>query len=89
MKEYKVVCSRDEYHNSTGEKKHYDIVSPMCAWGIMNRIYDTRKKAEEVLKIAKKRCAEFDKAHDNDRKDTIRRRHYNFRILEREVGEWK
>ena len=89
MKEYRLACSRDEHHNRTGKEYHYETIYPTCAWGLMNKIYDNKEDAKQGLKIAKKRCAQLDEATNNDMRDTIRVRQYNFRILEREIGEWK
>lgn len=88
MKEYRLVCSRDEHWNSTGRVVHHEVASPTCIWGEFNRTYEIREEAEKALKIAVRRCAELDKKYSKDKAE-ISVKQYDFRIQSREVGEWE
>ena len=90
MTEYRVVCTKDEHFNYNGKDYHYEVSTPVVYPSLrLNNIYRDKAKAEEMLKKAIKECPELDARHDNDRKDNIRIRQYNFRIQTREVSEWK
>lgn len=89
MTEYRVVCTKDEHHNYNGKDYHYEAVAPVVYPSLRLRgVYRDKGKAEEVLAMAIKGCPEFDARHDNDMRDNIKIRQYNFRIQSREVTEW-
>ena len=89
MKEYKIVCTRDEHHNLNGKDVHMDVATPMYGNTRHNEIYQIKARAELALEEAIEECAKHDASHDNNHKYTIRTKQYNFRIMSREVSEWE
>lgn len=90
MTEYRVVCTKDEHHNYNGKDFHYEASSPVvsgCAR--LNRVYRNKEQAEKALARAIKECPVYDAKNNNERRDTIKTKQYNFRIQTREVTEWK
>ena len=68
---------------------HYEVTTPQYGCYRHNQIYRLKAQAEEKLAEAIEECAKFDAKHDNDGRDNIRTRQYNFRIMTREVSDWK
>lgn len=90
MTEYRVVCTKDEHHNYNGKDFHYEASAPVVYPSHrLRRVYRDKTEAEEALTRAIKGCPKFDAYHDNDRRDNIRVKQYNFRIQTREVTEWE
>ena len=89
MTEYRIVCDRDEHHNYNGMEYHKEAVRPFLKGTPVNNQFKTQEDAEAFLEKAIKDCAVFDAKHDNDHRDTIKTKQYNFRIQTREVSEWR
>ena len=90
MTEYRVVCDKDEHHNYNGKDFHCEATTPVAYPDHRLRgVYKDRSEAEKVLARAIEDCPKFDAKHDNDRRDNIKVKQYNFRIQTREVTEWK
>lgn len=90
MTEYRVVCTKDEHHNYNGKDFHYEVSVPVVYLGHrLKKVYRNKAEAEEALARAIRECPKFDAYHDNDKRDNIRVKQYNFRIQTREVTEWK
>ena len=90
MTEYRIVCNKDEHHNYNGKDFHYEASTPVVYPSHrLREVYRDRAKAEEALARAIEGCPKFDAKHDNDRRDNIKVRQYNFRIQTREVTEWE
>lgn len=90
MTEYRVVCTKDEHHNYNGKDFHYEVSTPVAYPSHRLRmVYRDKAEAEKALARAIKECPKFDAYHDNDKRDNIRVKQYDFRIQTREVTEWE
>lgn len=88
--EYRVVCTKDEHHNYNGKDFHYEVAQPVMYPSLrIRKIYRDKAEAEKALEQAIRECPELDAKHDNERRDNIKIKQYNFRIQTREVTEWE
>lgn len=90
MTEYRIVCTRDTINVGDGKKAHLDVAS--CTWGGTFHRLQTfdENKAKELLKMAKEKCAEYDKISQT--RTNWYDVHYwqtDIRIQTREVTDWK